>query len=98
MSYNIAYDYVINNDMLFENMNTSRKIIIVKELQYTKYNTKYFSFKTSKGVIWMHNRCMLHKNNLIILKLLAEECNLDITSMKKDEIIDHLNNYIIFLE
>ena len=98
MSYKSVYNYVKNNNMIFENMHTIRKIIIVKELQYTKYNTKYFSFKTSEGAIWMNNRCMLHKNNLIILKLLAEECNLDITSMKKDEIIDHLNNYIIFLE
>jgi len=98
MSYNIAYHYVKNNDMLFENMNTSRKMIIVKELQYTNYNTEYFNFKTEEGGIYVRYRRTLNKNNLKILRLLAKECNLVITSMKKEEIIDILENYIIFLE
>jgi hypothetical protein len=98
MSYKIAYNFVKNNDMIFEDVNgTSRKIIIVKELQYTIQGEKYFNFR-NEGKIFMDNNCNLSKNYLVTLKELCKVCKLKVNLMKKQDIINQLENYVIFLE
>jgi hypothetical protein len=96
MSYKIAFDYVKNNDMIFEDVNeTSRKIIIIVELQYTIQGEKYFNFR-NESKICMDNNCNLSKNCLVTLKELCKVCKLKVNLMKKQDIINQLENYVIF--
>jgi hypothetical protein len=98
MSYKIAYDYVKNNNMIYEDTHQiGRKLIILSELQHISGGIKYFNFK-NEGVIFMDNYCDLSKNRLCILKELSRLCNLDVTSMKKQDILNQLENYVVFLE
>jgi hypothetical protein len=96
MSYKIAFDYVKNNDMIFEDVNeTSRKIIIVVELQYIIQGEKYFNFR-NEGKICMDINCNLSKNCLVTLKELCKVCKLKVNLMKKQDIINQLENYVVF--
>jgi hypothetical protein len=98
MAYKIAYNYVKNNNMIYEDTyHIGRKLIIVSELQHIRDGIKYFNFRNN-GVIYMDNYCDLSKNSLGILKELNRLCNLDVTSMKKQDILNQLENYVVFLE
>jgi len=98
MSYKIAYNYVKNNNMIYEDTDQiERKLIILSELQHISDGIKYFNFRNN-GVIYMDNYCDLSKNSLGILKELSRLCNLDVTSMKKQDILNQLENYVVFLE
>jgi len=74
-----------------------RKLIIVSELQHIRDGIKYFNFK-KEGLIFMDNYCDLSKNHLSTLKELSKLCNLDVKSMRKQDILNQLENYVVFLE
>ena len=85
-------------DLQFDDINlTPRKIIIPKESQYIIGDFgPFFSFKYN-NIIYRDIYCNLNENILPIIKFLSKICKLNSKNMKKQEIIDQLQNYIIFL-
>lgn len=97
MDYNIAMNYVKNNEVQFEDINAvPRKVIIPKESQYSIGNNYYFAYKYNNRIV-LDIPLPLSKNIIPTLKDLAKLCKLDIKNMNKQEIINQLENYIIFL-
>lgn len=97
MSYSQAYNYVKNNNIQFEDINSvPRKIIIPKEAQYTTEYGTYFNYKNDNRIV-LDNYRILSKNTLPTLKELSKICKLDSKNLNKQEIINQLENHIIFL-
>jgi len=74
------------------------KLIIAKENQYLikNENVKFFQFK-KKGMIYRDIYCDIKKNNLEILKKLASiTCISGYSKMKKEKLVNELNNILVF--
>jgi hypothetical protein len=85
-------------DLQFDDINlTPRKIIIPKESQYTINNHgSFFTFKYN-NTIYRDIYCNLNENILPTIQFLSKLCKLNIKNMKKQEVLNQLQNYIIFL-
>jgi hypothetical protein len=85
-------------DLQFDDINlTPRKIIIPKESQYTIDDFgQFFTFRYNNR-IYKDINCNLNENLLPTIKFLSKLCKLDSKNMKKQEIINQLQNYIIFV-
>ncbi len=97
MDLKSAFEYAKNNDIIFEDIDAiPRKMIIPKESQYVTNYGSYFCYRYKDTVI-LDIEPQLSKNCLPSLVELSKICKLNIKNMKKQEIINQLQNYIEFL-